>query len=476
MSFNKNKGWCKESMKSNKIIKFFFRLITIVVIIVLTQGSCYAHTFDYHERISGKNRYETARKIASEVEAELRINKNIKSNCVVLAGGDDFPDSLSGSVLASKLNAPILLVSKNESDNIQAIKYYMESNINIDGEIYILGGYNSVPENFTNELKKIGYKNIKRVYGNDRYETNLKINEELDCQKKCDIVVSNSKVFADTLSISGYAGKLQMPIFLTDSKDIQKDTLEAIKKLEPSNIFITGGKNSISESIEKKLADIGNIKRIGGKDRYDTSIAISKYFMDDFQFLSIIASGNNFPDALTGSVLASKINAPIILVGDEVSRQKNFIDSTLGMNKLVFLGGKNTIPNFIENQMLASSYQQIGISGQQLKSNATKYGWIKDSEKDIFVFYGVNQGSFKIPHASLKIDGDRVGISISPHVLFIPDEPVWDLIDKTLKQIIPNTTVIDIRKELTPPDESKLISNGRLVRLNRGKIDIEPLN
>ncbi len=60
-----------------------------------------------------------------------------------------------------------------------------------------------------------------------------------------------------------------------------------------------------------------------GNNRYDTSLEICKYFNSDSD-IAVIANGENFPDALSGSALAAKQNAPIVLTnGKDMLNQKN---------------------------------------------------------------------------------------------------------------------------------------------------------
>lgn len=58
----------------------------------------------------------------------------------------------------------------------------------------------------------------------------------------------------------------------------------------------------------------------------------------------VLTTGYNFPDALSGSILAAKYNAPMILAGKEngVSEQKQYIDST-SIQNLYILGGLGAI-------------------------------------------------------------------------------------------------------------------------------------
>ena len=105
-----------------------------------------------------------------------------------------------------------------------------------------------------------------------------------------------------------------MPIYITKKDAIDNKTLSEIQNIALSKIYIVGGNSAISSDVENTLKGItSDITRLGGADRYETSIAIAKHFDLDTDTVAI-ANGLAFPDALSGSVLASKHNAPIILV------------------------------------------------------------------------------------------------------------------------------------------------------------------
>ncbi|WP_410506366.1 cell wall-binding repeat-containing protein [Haloimpatiens sp. FM7315] len=85
-----------------------------------------------------------------------------------------------------------------------------------------------------------------------------------------------------------------------------------------------------------------NIVRLGGKDRYETSIKIAKYFHLNSDTVTF-ANGNSFSDALSGSALSSLKDAPLLLINNEnVSKQKLYLDSTK-YTKEIFYDGKGVI-------------------------------------------------------------------------------------------------------------------------------------
>lgn len=293
------------------------------------------------QRIWGSNRYTTA------MEISKNINQNKLEN-VVLAYGLDFPDALSGSLIAKKYNAPILLVHKNVEQSKETLDY-IKANMNRNGKVIILGSNGAVSEDIVNNLRQNGFNNIERLGGKDRYETNRIINSKVNVPKGSGVIVAYSLDFADALAMSPISAIKNMPIFLTRKDSIEPETLNAIKNIEPSNIYIAGDTGVVSTGIENNFKSIAPTVRLGGKDRYDTSLAIAKHFNLSTDS-AIITSGLDFPDALSGSLLANKYNAPILLVGKEASRQKSYLDTT-NIENLKVLGGSSIVSENVVNEL-----------------------------------------------------------------------------------------------------------------------------
>ena len=293
-------------------------------------------------RLGGSNRYKTSLAIAKEFNSE-------KVNNVILANGSDFPDSLSASALSKKLNAPILLVNKNAKNSRETLDF-IKSNVNKSGTVYLLGGSGVVSDDIITNLRAAGFSNFKRLGGSNRYETNRIINSNLGAQKGTPVIIANGMDFADALSISSISGIKNMPIYLTAKGSIDSKTLSEIKGIAPSKIYIVGGTGAVSSGIESTLKGVtSNITRLGGANRYETSLAIAKHFNLDTKN-AVVALGTNFPDALSGSAIAIKNNAPVILVSKDVAKQKAYLDST-SIKKLYILGGTGVISDSVVNSL-----------------------------------------------------------------------------------------------------------------------------
>jgi len=291
-------------------------------------------------RLGGATRWETSTAIAKQVNGN-------KLDAVVLANAYNFPDALTGTTLAGNKKAPILLVGNNDKDTVTL--NYIKNNLKSTGTVYVLGGSTAVSDGTLNKVKSLGFKNIKRLGGSDRYATNMSIVNELNVSKGSSVIIANSMSYADSLSISGISGASNMPIFLVNGS-LTSSTLNKIKSIAPKNIYIVGSTTVVNSNIEKQLKSYGNVVRLGGKDRFETSLKIANYFTKDTQTTALVSYGLNFPDALAGGALASKTASPILLVNKDVTAQKAFLDKS-NITKLYVLGSTSAVSDSIVSQL-----------------------------------------------------------------------------------------------------------------------------
>ena len=247
-----------------------------------------------------------------------------------------------------------------------------------DGTIYLLGGEAVVKNEIVNDLKNSGFTNFKRLGGSNRYETNALINKELNVPKGTPIAIASGLNFPDALSISGAAGTNQMPIFLV-GKEISQDTINRIKEISPSTIYIAGGTGVVSTKTENALRGISNnIVRFDGSDRYDTSLKIANHFSKNADNI-LVANALNFPDALSGSVLASKTNSPVILVPAKgnVSKQKEFVDNN-NVQHVIAVGGEDVVSKQVVNDLLYTKTNteqpQKSLTPQEIEKKLPELG------------------------------------------------------------------------------------------------------
>ena len=278
-------------------------------------------------RVAGGNRYETGIKIADTYKEVLGVDS---FDAVVIATGKNFADALAGSYLAVEKNAPIILTN-GKADNIAGLHEYIAANVKEGGTIYILGGEGSVPT----AVEAIDGYEVVRLAGKSRYETNLAILEEAGVAGDS-IIVATGKSFADSLSAS--AAKL--PILLVKPGTALDDAVKAIVR-DMKNIYIIGGTGAVSTEIEAELAAYGNVTRVSGATRYETSVAVAETFFGNVEKV-VVASGKNFPDGLCGGPLAAAMNAPLILTADGKTDAAEYT-AAAGIHAGYVLGGTGVL-------------------------------------------------------------------------------------------------------------------------------------
>lgn len=295
-------------------------------------------------RIYGKDRIGTSIQIAKSY---------IKtSEFAILANQNNFPDSLSATVLSKKYNAPILL-----TDAIKADKGLIQEIKRLQTKYFVkIGGEKSISNEVAKQLLPEKSK-VRSFKGADRYATNAEIIKEFKDADTC--IIASGENFADSLSIGAYATKNGYPIVLVQKNKINDVTKQALKDSKIKKCYIVGGENSVSKSLEKELPQV--IERIAGNDRYETSLKIADKFYKDAEG-AYLASGEVFADSLAINPIAAKFDVPLILTPKDKLPQKTL--EYLEKSKIIqvaIIGGEKTVSKQIQ-QELAKNNQEVATT------------------------------------------------------------------------------------------------------------------
>lgn len=157
-------------------------------------------------------------------------------------------------------------------------------------------------------------KKPNRISGANRYKTAVAVSQKGWTASNY-AVLARGDDYADALCAGPLAEKFGAPILLTEPNKLNADALAELKRLKVKNVIIVGGTGAIGSSVEDavKAADIPNVERVYGLDRYETSVKIAEKLGDVSQIA--VATGLDFPDALSISAIAAKSEMPILLTG-----------------------------------------------------------------------------------------------------------------------------------------------------------------
>ncbi len=258
-------------------------------------------------RLAGATRYDTA-VVASKSVFDSSDN-------VVLAAGTGFPDALSAAALAGELEAPLLLVG---SDSLPT---GVEAEINRLGAktAYVVGGTAVIGQSVRDAvIARTGVTSVVALGGSNRYATARLVSARVRQIAGADpdtVVLATGLNFPDALAASSLAASRGWPILLTKRDSLPDDTAAALAALKPDTVLICGGSAVVSDAVKDLVS--GNVAfgspattRVGGANRYATArllveYGVSRGMAPDGIDGVYLATGTNYPDALSGGIVAA---------------------------------------------------------------------------------------------------------------------------------------------------------------------------
>lgn len=208
----------------------------------------------------------------------------------------------------------------------------------------------------------------QRLAGENRYETAVAISQA-GWQTSDDVILVSGENFPDALAGTVLAGILKAPVLLTTAQSLSNEALAEIKRLKAKNIYILGGTGVISETIGNVLSKDYTVKRISGLSRYETAQSIGQLIYDlwnsgdlrdsgDFSEATraldtiILATGENYPDALSIAPFAGRYGFPILFTKranlDPLSIQSL---NNWGIKNVIIVGGLGAVSVEVEDYL-----------------------------------------------------------------------------------------------------------------------------
>ncbi|ACQ54143.1 cell wall-binding repeat-containing protein [Clostridium botulinum] len=316
-------------------------------------------------KVQGNDRYETAANVA-------KANWKDGAKDVIIASGNGYADSLSASVLAKKLNAPIILTTAGElnSNAKSALQTLKPENV------YVIGGNASVSQAVRDGLKK-DYK-VTELGGKTRFETNLAVANHLvdKLGVKADnvMVVNGQDGFSDALSAAPVAAAKEQVLLIVGRDASTADLAANFVKKHNSKVTVIGTEGVVPTAVYNKL---GASERVnGGADRFDTNLKIMEHFKlnaDNIYVANATDGQNGYADALVASALAGKSGAPLVLVDTKDAQgTKNAIkyiqDNKTDKTEVSTVGGSGVMPDEIVNEIETAVNPELSAAEKAVKA------------------------------------------------------------------------------------------------------------
>lgn len=128
--------------------------------------------------------------------------------------------------------------------------------------------------------------------------------------------------------------------------------------------------------------------RLSGQDRYDTAVAISQEGWQKANNV-VLATGNNFPDALSAAPLAKKMAAPILLTTpNQLPDQIEAELDRLKAQRVFIVGGYAVVSAAIEEKLQAKGIETVRLAGIDCYATSVEIANYLGAVSEIFIVSG----------------------------------------------------------------------------------------
>ena len=310
-------SWTPQSLRTNNLLRAV-DFLNASTGWVAGGGGTILHTPADADLLSieGPTRIETAVKASQEVF--------VSADTVVIATAFNFPDALGGSSLAGALRAPLLLTRTDDLPPAVVAEI-----VRLKAKrVVILGSDRAVGAGVANALAGLvgGPANVERVGGPDRYAT-----AALIAQKTVSVIgagsfdktvfIATGENFPDALAASPLAAAKSVHILLTRKDSLPAVSGDMIATLGANKAFVLGSAAAVSDGVVGAVSAKGAAPtRLAGPTRYQTAIAVANQGISEGLTWNglAIATGANYPDALSGGVMCGRLGSVMLLTQPDV--------------------------------------------------------------------------------------------------------------------------------------------------------------
>ena len=168
------------------------------------------------------------------------------------------------------------------------------------------------------------------------------------------VIITRSDDFPDALAGVPLAKRHAAPILVTNPEELDPAVIDVLNTLKPLKAIILGGEGAISQTVENQLRETlswtDDIQRIAGQNRFETAALIAQEFPKEGNVA--IATGMDFPDALSLASAAASADMPLLLIGtDEVPEITLRTMQELYPRGIYLAGGESVISTKVVEQL-----------------------------------------------------------------------------------------------------------------------------
>ena len=227
---------------------------------------------------------------------------------------------------------------------------------------------------------------LTRLGGENRIKTAIEVSKKFFSSSDR-VFIARHDNFPDSLTAGVLAKAYDAPILLTETRSLNSDVKEEIKRLGAKYVTVIGGTDAISSRVVNELdamSSVYSVERIAGENRFETSAKVAEKVVNrrGNPEKVIICTGTSFADSLSISSYAAKNGYPILLVGqNKVPKAVSDVMSKWKIDKVYILGGNLAVSSSVDYALPYKTERIGGINRYETSKLIAEKFFSKDSEK-----------------------------------------------------------------------------------------------
>jgi len=262
-------------------------------------------------RIAGTNRVGTSVAVSQDLFPGAS-----RARVAVVATSSNFVDSLAGARLASAVAGPLLLTDSATLPT--AVAAELRRVVQHGGAIEVVGGSNAVSDGVLASLQELDQSySVSRIAGGNRFGTAVAVATEIGAidNTVTPIYLASGTNFPDGLAAAPAATENHGVLLLTNGPQMPAETDAYLRAYDPHvlNTIPVGGPAAAADPAAAKSAIVGT-------NRYETARLVAEQMEsaaaqpNGTPISSVgLATGTNWPDALTGAAAMGITGGPLLL-------------------------------------------------------------------------------------------------------------------------------------------------------------------
>lgn len=310
------------------------------------------------DRLAGADRIETAIKVLDSYSGWGKT--------AVLARSNDYADALSAAALAGAYSAPVLLTGPGALDGRVSAALVGRGFTNV----ILVGGEAALSAQVESGVKALGLS-VSRVAGGDRYATSLaaatKTAEMYGANLK-GVFVARGDNFADALGAGAAAVRNKAALVLVPTSGVGAATVSFLTS-KGLPVVAAGGPAANALAGVKGIA----LQKVVGADRYETAALLNSTYNGKVNGAAL-ASGEDYPDALTVAVPTGKTGKALLLTKAAAlpeATRKYLTDNAAALkaNPLNVIGGVAAIADAVKTSVQAITGGDLTPANRWIPAN-----------------------------------------------------------------------------------------------------------